>query len=109
MLPENLDMSSITDARRKAIKETIKPIAIEDIKALEEELFPYHDDAWRERFSNFVQENKSSSFYHARTNDQVHILYCHTKEKGIWYLPGTGLGPLQEKGLKILKEIVENA
>ncbi len=107
MSSENLDMSSIDDARRKAIKKTIRPMATEEVKALEEQLFPYHDDAWRERFSQFIQENRNASFYHAQTDEQLHFLYCHTKEKGIWYLPGTGLGPLQEKGLKIFKEIVE--
>ena len=107
MLPENLNIAEITEARRKAIQKTIRPIADDELKTVEDELFPYHDDPWRERFSEFVKANANSSFYHATTHDRVHIIYCHTKEKGIWYLPGSGLGPLQEKGLKIMKKIVE--
>ena len=61
----------------------------------------------RHAFPSSFKANAGSSFYHATTHDQIHIIYCHTKEKGIWYLPGTGLGLLQEKGLKIMKKIVE--
>ncbi|MDR3405959.1 MAG: hypothetical protein P4L99_25965 [Chthoniobacter sp.] len=102
-------MSDITEARRRAIQETIRPIAVEDLKAMEEDLFPYQDAPWREAFSDFLKVNAGSTFYHATTHDRVHIIYCHTKEKGIWYIPGSGLGPLQEKGLKIMKKIVEKA
>jgi hypothetical protein len=107
MSPENLDVSDITDARRKAIEKSIRPIGVEELKGVENEIFPYHDDPWRERFSEFVQANSGSAFYHATTHDHLHIIYCHGKEKGIWYLPGSGLGPLQEKGLKIMKKVVE--
>ena len=102
-------MTDITEARRKAIQASIRPIGPEDLLAVENEIFPYHDDPWRERFSEFVKANAGSSFYHATTNDGIHIIYCHSKEKGIWHIPGSGLGPLQEKGLKIMKKIVEKA
>jgi hypothetical protein len=54
----------------------------------------------------FLEENTGNTFYHATTNDQVEIIYCPAKEKGIWFLPRGGAGPLQAKGLKIMKEIV---
>jgi hypothetical protein len=107
MLPENLNINEITDARRKSLQETTRSISIEELKTIEDEIFPYHDSAWRERFSEFVAANSGSTFYHGKTKDGIHIIYCHTKEKGIWYLPGSGLGPLMEKGLKIMKQIVE--
>ena len=109
MLPENLNMGELNDARRKAVAASIRPVSIEELKALETEIFPYHDSAWRERFSDFLQANPQGTFYHATTHDHIHLIYCHSKEKGIWYLPGSGLGPLQEKGLKMLKKIVERA
>jgi hypothetical protein len=40
MEPEDLDIQSITDARRKAIEKTIQPIDIEQLKALGEKVFP---------------------------------------------------------------------
>lgn len=107
MLPENLNINEINDTRRKDLQETIRPIGLEELKSLEEQIFPYQESAWRERFSAFVAANPGSTFYHGHTKDGIHILYCHTKEKGIWYLPGSGLGPLLERGLKVMKQIVE--
>jgi hypothetical protein len=51
--------------------------------------------------------NKSDTFYHATTNDRVEIIYCPAEERGLWFLPGGGAGPLQARALKILKEIVD--
>jgi hypothetical protein len=106
MEPENLDIESITDARRKAIEQTIEPISIEQLKSLGEKIFPFFDHPWRSTFFQFVEENSGSTFYHATTDDQVEIIYCLDKENGMWFLPRGGAGPLQATGLRILKEIV---
>ena len=106
MEPEDLDIESITAERRKAIEKTIKPIGVEELKSLGEKLFPFFDHPWRQTFFQFVEENGGSMFYHATTHDQVDIIYCPDKEKGLWFLRGGGAGPLQAKGLQILKEIV---
>jgi hypothetical protein len=106
MEPENLDIESITDARRKAIEQTIEPISIEQLKSLGEKIFPFFDHPWRHTFFQFVEENSSSRFYHATTDDQLEIIYCPDKEKGMWFLRRGGAGPLQAKGLEILRQIV---
>ena len=106
-MSDNLNMEEVTEDRRKAIATTIKVISIEDLKALGEDLFPYHDHPWRATFYDFLAENAGATFHHATTHDPVHIIYCHAKEKGMWYIPGSGMGPLQAKGLKVLKSIVE--
>ena len=106
MKSEHFDVEKITEDRLKSIQETIRPINMDELKALGEGLFPYVDHPWRDVFFNFIAENSSSTFYHATTNDHVHIIYCGTKDKGMWFLPGSGMGPLQEKGLKMMKEIV---
>lgn len=108
MESENLNMTEITEARRKALAETIRPISLEELQKLSDTLFPYADDPWRERYTEFLAENPGASYYYATTHDRIHIVYCHSKEKGIWFLPGTGLGPLQAKGLTIMKEVVQN-
>jgi hypothetical protein len=100
-------MDDLTEARRKSIAATIKTIEIEELKKLCEGLFPSFDHPWRENVFNFLNENSGATFHHALTNDHVHVIYCHSKERGMWFLPGSGMGPLQSKGLKILKEIVE--
>ena len=40
-------------------------------------------------------------------NDQVEIIYCPDKEKGLWFLRRGGAGPLQPKGLQLMKGIVK--
>jgi hypothetical protein len=106
MEPENLDIESITDARRKTIEQTIEPIGIDELKSLGEKLFPWRDHPWRQTFFLFLEENSGSTFYRATTNDRFEVIYCPDKEKGIWFLPQGGVGPLQARALEILKEIV---
>jgi hypothetical protein len=106
-MPDNQSMDEITEARRKSIAETIKTISVEELKGLGEGLFPYHDHPWRAKFFDFIAENSAATFHHAVTHDRVHIIYCQGQDKGMWFTPGSGMGPLQAKGLKILKEIVE--
>ena len=106
MEPENVDIESITDARRKAIEQTIEPIGTDELKSLGEKLFPFLDHPWRQTYFQFLEDNSGSAFYHAATNDQVEIIYCRDKQKGIWFVRRGGMGPLQAKGIGILKEIV---
>jgi hypothetical protein len=106
MPSDPLELDSLTEARRKGLEETIRPISVDQLNALGEELFPSTDHPWRERYLQFIKENSGETFYHAVTNDRVHILYCRGKNVGAWFT-GNGVGPLQAKGREILKEIVE--
>ena len=78
---ENLDIESITEARRKAIEQTVEPIDIGKLKSLGEKIFPFLDHPWRHVFFQFLEENTGNSFYYATTNDQVEIIYCPAKAK----------------------------
>jgi hypothetical protein len=104
---DTINMEEITKARRKAIAESIRTISAEELKALGEKLFPGVDHPWREKFFAFITENSGATFHHAKTHDSVQIIYCHSRDKGMWFMPGTGMGPMQPKGLGILKQIVE--
>jgi hypothetical protein len=107
MPSENLNMEEITEERRKAIEASIRVISVEELKKLGEELFPYLDHPFREKYYTFIEENPGETFHHATSHDHVHFIYCHAKDKGMWFMPGSGMGPLQAKGLKIMKEIVK--
>jgi hypothetical protein len=104
---DTINMEEITEARRKAIAGSIRTTSVEELKALGEQLFPLIDHPWREKFFGFITENAGATFYHATTHDYVQIIYCHDKSKGMWFVPGSGMGPMQPKGLATLKEIVE--
>jgi hypothetical protein len=107
MKAENLNMEEITDARRKAIAASIRPISAEELKAIGERIFPSAGDPWREKFFEFLSENTAATFHHATTHDDIQVIYCNAKGKGMWFKPGVGMGPMQPKGLAILKQIVE--
>lgn len=104
---ETIHMEEITEARRKAITASIRTIGVEELKTLGERLFPFVGDPWRDKFFDFVTENSSATFHHAMTHDGVQVIYCHAKQRGMWFMPGTGMGPMQPKGLAALKQIVE--
>ena len=103
------DIDGRMEERRKTIEKTIHAIDPEELKKLGEGLFPQVDHPWRAKFFNFISENAGATFHHAMTDDRIHIIYCKQKEKGMWFLPGTGMGPLQSKGIMILKEVVATA
>lgn len=104
---DTINIEEITKARRKAIAESIRTISLEELKILGARLFPLMDNPWREKFFDFITENAGATFHHATAHDGVQIIYCHAKDKGIWFLPGIGMGPMQPNGLGILKQIVE--
>ena len=104
---DTVNMEEITEARRKAIAASIRTISTEELKTLGERLFPFIDHPWREKFFTFITENTGATFYHAIAHDGVQIVYCPSKDKGIWFMPGVGNGPMQAKGRAILKQIVE--
>jgi hypothetical protein len=107
MNPDYVDIDTLMEERRRAVQESIHPIDAAELKSLGEQLFPLADDPWREAYFGFLAENPGCVFHYAITHDGVHVLYCRSAEKGIWFVPEVGRGPLQERGLKILKEIVD--
>ena len=109
MKAENLNMDEITEARRKSVAASIRTIDLAELKALGQKLFPFAGDVWGEKYFAFLDENPGATFHHATTNDGIQIIYCAAKDKGIWFKPGIGSGPMQPKGLAILKQIVEGS
>ena len=103
---ENLDIGSIINERRHAVEESIKPISHDELAALQLTLFPDPTHPWAELFRRFVEEHRGNLFYHAVTHDQAQVIYCREQEKGIWFVPGVGVGILQPKALEALREIV---
>ena len=104
---ETVNLDEITEARRKSMAASIRTISLEELKTLGEKLFPFAGDPWREKFFAFLAENPGATFHHATADDGVQVVYCHAKEKGIWFLPKSGFGPMQPQGLARFKKIVE--
>jgi len=103
---EKFDLENLDKERRKAIAKSIRTISVEELKALGEQIFRFADDPWREAFFRFIAENPGATFHHAVMSDGVNLVYSRDKDKGIWFLPGSGLGPLQATGRKAMSEII---
>ena len=106
---EAFDLENLDKERRKALAKSIRPISVEELKKLGGELFRYADDPWRETFLRFIAENTGATFHHAVASDGVNFVYCRGQDKGIWFLPGSGMGPLQATGRKMMKEMIAGA
>lgn len=104
---EKFDFERLNADRRKAIAKSICTISVEELKKLGEELFPQSDHPWRETFFQFLAKNRGATFHHATTSDGVNLLYCRDQDKGMWFLPGSGMGPLQARGRQVMKEMIE--
>jgi hypothetical protein len=100
---DTFDFDSVTEKRRQSIAQSIRQLSLEDVKKMGQQLFKYADDPWRDAFNQFLGENPGATFYHADASEGVNILYCPDKDRGIWFVPGTGLGPLQETGRRTMK------
>jgi hypothetical protein len=103
---EKFDLENLDKERRKAIANSMRTISVEEAKAYGEQIFRYAEDPWREAFFQFIAENPGATFHHAVMSDGVNVIYCRDKDKGIWFLPGSGLGPLQATGRKAMSDII---
>jgi hypothetical protein len=99
--------AAIDNDRRKAIAKSIRIISVEELKKLGEEMFDDPDRPWRQTFLQFIAEHPGATFYHASAGEGVTFLYCSDVGKGLWYLPGSGLGPLSDGGRQLMKEAIE--
>ena len=106
---EAFDLENLDKERRKALAKSIRPISVEELKKLGGELFRYAEDPWRDTFFRFIAENAGATFHHAVASDGVNFVYCRDQDKGIWFLSGSGLGPLQATGQKMMKEMIAGA
>ena len=107
MALEKFDLENLDKERRKAIAKSIRTISVEELKAIGEQIFRYADDPWREAFFRFIAENPGATFHHASAGEGVIFVYSHDGDKGLWYLPGSGLGPLSEGSRQLMKEVIK--
>ena len=102
-----VDVETINKERRKAITKSIRIISVEELKKLGEEIFDSPDRPWRQTFLSLIAEHPGATFYHASAGEGVIFLYSRDQDKGLWYLPGSGMGPLSVAGRQIMKEAIK--
>ena len=100
------DIDRIDDDRRKSVTKSIRTISIEELKKLAEEIFHSPDDPWKQTLLQLIAENPGATFYHADAGEGVMVLYSRDIDKGLWYLYGSGMGPLSAPGRQMMKEAI---
>ena len=101
-----VDVETIDEQRRKAITKSIRIISIEELEKLGEEMFDEPDRPWRQAFLSFIAEHPGATFHHASAGGGVIFVYSRDGDKGLWYLQGSGIGPLSEGGRQLMKEAI---
>ena len=101
------NLEELTKERRHAIAQSLRTVSAEELKNIGNELFKFADDPWRHAFFDFIAQNPGATFHHAVTSDNVNIVFCRDKDIGMWFLPGSGMGPLQDRGKRIMKEMIQ--
>ena len=99
-------VEAIDNERRKIIAKSIRTISVEELKKLGEEIFDSPDRPWRQTFLSLIEENPGGTFHHSDAGEGVIFLYCRDVDKGLWYLPGSGIGPLPQGGRQLMKEAI---
>ena len=100
------DAEAIDSERREAIVKSIRIISVEELKKLGDEIFDSPDRPWRQTFLQLIEEHPGGTFHYAEAGQGVIFLYSRDADKGLWYLPGSGLGPLSEGGRQLMKEAI---
>lgn len=100
------DAEAIDNERREAIAKSIRIISVGELKKLGDEIFDAPDRPWRQTFLQLIEEHPGGTFHHADAGQGVIFLYSRDDDKGLWYLPRSGLGPLSEGGRRLMKEAI---
>jgi len=100
------DVGAIDKERRKAIAKSIRIISVEELRKLGEEMFDEPDRPWRDNFLQFIAEHPGATFHHASAGEGVVFIYSRDGDKGLWYLRGSGIGPLSVAGRQLMKEAI---
>ena len=101
-----VDMQTLSEERRKAVQDSLQSMTVADLRKLVNELSDFEGDPWRENFVTVIETHPEASFYRAVTQEGAVILYCPGEDTGVWFLPGSGMGPLPEEAKRHMKEAV---
>jgi hypothetical protein len=99
-----VDMQNVSEERRKAIHGSLETMSVADLRQLVKELSDFEGDPWRENFVGVIEAHPEASFYRAVTQEGAVILYCPGEDTGVWFLPGSGMGPLPEEAKRHMRE-----
>ena len=96
------------EERRKSVQDSLSTITVDELRKIvkkhEEE---FVNNPSREEFLRLIEEQPHASFYSAVPQKDVVVYYCRDAQFGVWVLVGSGIGPLDADGKRLMKEAIE--
>ena len=102
-----VDMETLSEERRRAVQKSLQNMSVAELRKAVKELSDFEGDPWQENFVSVIGAHPEASFYRAVTQEGAIILYCPGEDAGVWFLPGSGMGPLPEQAKRHMKEAIE--
>ena len=98
------------EERLTAVRESLANISVDELKKIaKEHEEEFVGDPWRDEFQRLLEEKPQASFYRAVPQEGVVVYYCRDSEFGVWVLSGSGMGPLDATGKRLMKEAIEGS
>lgn len=98
------------EERRKAVAESLRPVSLEELSVtLKQHEDEFVGDPWRDEFERLVREQPHAIYYLAIPETGIVVYYCRDTDFGVWVVPGSGSGPLDETGKRVMKEAIEGS
>jgi len=101
-----VDMETLSEERRRAVQESLQSMSVAELREVVKELSDFEGDPWQENFVSVIEAHPEASFYRAVTQEGAIILYCPGEDTGVWFLAGSGMGPLPEQAKRHMKEAI---
>jgi hypothetical protein len=96
------------EERQKSVHDSLSTITVDELKKIvkkhEEE---FVENPARDEFLRLMEEQPQASFYAAVPQKDVVVYYCRDAQFGVWVLEGSGIGPLDANGKRLMKEAIE--
>lgn len=102
-----IDIETLEQERRHAIQQSLRAVSSDELKNLiKDHPDEFQGDPWRDEFLRIVAEQPQASFYRAIPQTDAEVFYCHQADFGVWVVPGSGMGPLDANGKRLMKEAI---
>jgi len=101
-----VDMETLSEERRRAVQESLKSMPVTELRKVVKELSDFEGNPYQEKFLQVIETHPGESFYRAVTQEGAIILYCPGEDIGVWFLPGSGMGPLPDQAKRHMKEAI---
>jgi Fe-S-cluster formation regulator IscX/YfhJ len=100
------DMENLSEERRRALQESMQSMPVAELRKVVKELSEFEGDPSQQKILEIIETHPEEGFYRAVSQEGAIILYCPGENTGVWFLPGSGMGPLPEEARRQMKEAI---